>query len=145
MVPQHYNPFNPMKAYFLTLCLFSRPLHPPPPHPLENQSPPLYLSRLLRLHTDKKRNQIFLIYKEIQKGSIAKSYIYDYRPSYTCMWLNICAIPHILGSSSSYMTTYMQLIPPHLNFLIYEENFDFFFISAYVHSHIRPFYTHISP
>ncbi len=27
------------------------------------------------LHTDKKENQIFLIYKEIQNGAVAKSYI----------------------------------------------------------------------
>ncbi len=26
-------------------------------------------------HTDKKENEIFLIYKEIQKGSVAKSYM----------------------------------------------------------------------
>jgi hypothetical protein len=39
---------------------------------------------------------------------------------------NICAFPHILGSPSSCMT----LRPIHLNFLIYEENFVFFFISA---------------
>ncbi len=31
------------------------------------------LSRNL-LYTDKKENQIFLIYKEIQKGAVAKSY-----------------------------------------------------------------------
>jgi hypothetical protein len=31
-----------------------------------------------RLYTDKKENEIFLIYKEIQKGSVAKSYtVYD--------------------------------------------------------------------
>jgi hypothetical protein len=28
-----------------------------------------------RSHTDKKENQIFLIYKEIQNGAVAKSYI----------------------------------------------------------------------
>jgi hypothetical protein len=28
------------------------------------------------LYTDKKENQIFLIYKEIQNGAVAKSYIY---------------------------------------------------------------------
>ncbi len=28
-----------------------------------------------RLHTDKKENKIFLIYKEIQKGAVAKSYM----------------------------------------------------------------------
>jgi hypothetical protein len=28
-----------------------------------------------RLHTDKKENQIFLIYKEIRSGAVAKSYM----------------------------------------------------------------------
>ncbi len=30
---------------------------------------------LLYTHTDKKENQIFLIYKEIQGGAVAKSYM----------------------------------------------------------------------
>jgi hypothetical protein len=29
----------------------------------------------IRRHTDKKENQIFLIYKEIQNGAVAKSYM----------------------------------------------------------------------
>jgi hypothetical protein len=39
-------------------------------------------------HTDKKENQIFLIYKEIQNGAVAKSYmrkgflIYEEMPKY---------------------------------------------------------------
>jgi hypothetical protein len=50
---------------------------------------------LMRGHyTDKKENQIFLIYKEIQNGAVAES--------------SICAFPHILGSPSSYMT--LQLL-----------------------------------
>jgi hypothetical protein len=39
---------------------------------------------------------------------------------------NIYAFPHILGSPSSYMT--LQLL--HSDFLIYEENLIFFFISV---------------
>jgi hypothetical protein len=70
------------------------------------------------LSTDKKENQIFLIYKEIQKGSVAKSY---------SIWLNICSFPHILVSPSSYMT--LQPIPPELP-NIHEENFFFFFINV---------------
>jgi hypothetical protein len=35
----------------------------------------LVLSYLIPSHTDKKENKIFLIYKEIQKGSGAKSYM----------------------------------------------------------------------
>jgi hypothetical protein len=33
-------------------------------------------------HTDKKENQIFLIYREIQSGAVAKSYIRKYFPIY---------------------------------------------------------------
>ncbi len=80
-------------------------------------------------YTDKKENQIFLIYKDIQSGPVAKSYmrmgflIYEemrkYFPIYdeavSHIWLCNCSI---------------------LNFLIYEENFIFFFVS--VHSiHLR--------
>jgi hypothetical protein len=32
-------------------------------------------SRPKAIHTDKKENKIFLIYKEIQKGAVAKSYM----------------------------------------------------------------------
>jgi hypothetical protein len=41
---------------------------------------------------DKKENQIFLIYKEIQNGAVAKSYV-----TYGLLniWGNICAFPHI--------------------------------------------------
>jgi hypothetical protein len=31
----------------------------------------------LHCYTDKNDNQIFLIYKEIQRGAVAKSYIYE--------------------------------------------------------------------
>jgi hypothetical protein len=43
---------------------------------------------LLQYHTDKKENQIFLIYEEIQSGTVAKSYkrkgflIYEEMPVY---------------------------------------------------------------
>ncbi len=55
-------------------------------------------------HTDKKENQIFLIYQEIQNNrAVAKSYMtIGQRPAH--IWGNICAFPHILGSPSSYMT-----------------------------------------
>jgi hypothetical protein len=29
------------------------------------------------MHTDKKDNNIFLIYKEVQTGAVAKPYMYD--------------------------------------------------------------------
>jgi hypothetical protein len=36
------------------------------------------ISRVLkRIYTDKKENEIFLIYKEIQMGAVAKSYMYE--------------------------------------------------------------------
>jgi hypothetical protein len=54
--------------------------------------------------TDKKENQIFLIYKEIQSGAVAKSYM----TNGLLIWGNICAFPHILGSPSSSMT--LQLL-----------------------------------
>jgi hypothetical protein len=53
--------------------------------------------------TDKKENQIFLIYKEIQSGAVAKSYMTNDLLIYG---ENICAFPHILGSPSSYMTSH---------------------------------------
>ncbi len=74
-------------------------------------------------YTDIKENQIFLIYKEIQSGAVANSYmrtgflIYEemrkYFPIYeeadSHVWLCNCSI---------------------LNFLIYEENLIFLFISV---------------
>ncbi len=66
----------------------------------------------LRTFTDKKENQIFLIYKEIRNGAVAKSYmsncllIYDYSK-----YLRISS--YILGSSSSYMTLQLLLSEFH--------------------------------
>jgi hypothetical protein len=59
-----------------------------------------------RVRTDKKENQIFLIYREIQSGAVAKSYMTNGLLIY--------------GEIFSHFLT--------LNFLIYEDNF--FFISA---------------
>jgi hypothetical protein len=47
--------------------------------------------------TDKKENQTFLIFKEIQNGAVAKSYMTNGHLIYS-IWGNICAFPHILGS-----------------------------------------------
>ncbi len=74
-------------------------------------------------YTDKKENQNFLTYKEIQSGAVAKSYmrkgflIYEemrkyfpiYEEAVSHIWLCNCSI---------------------LKFLIYEENLIFFFISV---------------
>ncbi len=71
----------------------------------------------LCLYTDKKENQIFLIFKEIQNGAVAKSYM-------TNGWGNICAFPHTLGSPASYMT--LQLL--HSEFPYYMRKKLIFFI-----------------
>jgi hypothetical protein len=73
-------------------------------------------------YTDKK-NQIFLIYKEIQSGAVAKSYmrkgflIYEEMRKYFPIYEE--AVRHIRLCNCSI-----------LNFLIYEENLIFFFISV---------------
>jgi hypothetical protein len=74
--------------------------------------------RSLDYYTNKKENIIFLIYKEIQMGSGAKSFM---RKGFL-----------VYEEISKYFTIYgeavLHPIPP--NFLIYEENFIFFFISV---------------
>jgi hypothetical protein len=74
-------------------------------------------------YTDKKENKIFLIYREIQSGAVAKSYmrkgflIYEEMRKYFHIYEQV--VSHIwLGNCST------------LNFLIYEENLIFFFISV---------------
>ncbi len=75
-------------------------------------------------YTDKKDNQIFLIYKEIQSGAVAKSYmkkgflIYEEMRTYFPIYEE--AVSHIWLCNCSI-----------LNFLIYEENLIFLFISVY--------------
>ncbi len=75
------------------------------------------------LHTEKKENKIFLIYKEIQSGAVAKSYmrkgflIYEEMRKYFLIYEE--AVSHIWLCNCSV-----------LNFLTYEENFIFFFIRA---------------
>jgi hypothetical protein len=41
------------------------------------------------LYTDKKENQIFLIFNEIQKGAVAKSYMTNGASSYLVKYLRI--------------------------------------------------------
>jgi hypothetical protein len=60
-------------------------------------------------------------------GAVAKSYMTNGLLS-PHIWLNICAFSHIVGSPSSFMTMQPR---SHLNFLFYEENFFFFFISVW--------------
>ena len=61
---------------------------------------------MINLYTDKKENQIFLIYEEIQNGVVAKSY----RTNGLLIHGEIFAqfLIYILGSPSSYMT--LQLL-----------------------------------
>ncbi len=72
--------------------------------------------------TDKKENQIFLIYKEIQMGLGAKSnmrkvfLLYDEMRKFFPIYVEV--VSHM---------TYVTLHPIPLNFLIYEENFLFSF------------------
>jgi hypothetical protein len=87
--------------------------------------------------TDEKENQIFLIYKEIQKGLVAKSYmtngllifgyifarylIYDFAPD--PIWISIYM------RKISFFFHLWLCNRSHLNFHIYEKNLIFLFIS----------------
>jgi hypothetical protein len=68
-----------------------------------------------KAYTDKKENQIFLIYKEIQSGAVAKSY------------MRKCAI--ISPYMRRPLVIYDFATAP-LNFLIYKKNLIIFFISV---------------
>ncbi len=74
-------------------------------------------------HTDKKENQIFLIYKEIQNGAVAKSY----RTNSLLIWWNICAFPHKLGALPHIWLCNCST----LNFLIYMRKILFNFLSVH--------------
>jgi hypothetical protein len=73
-------------------------------------------------HTDKKEKKIFLIYKEIQGGTVAKSYM---RKGFL-IYEEMRNISPYMKCRLSYMT--LQLL--HSDSLIYEENLIFFFVSA---------------
>jgi hypothetical protein len=60
----------------------------------------------------KKEKKVFLTYREIQMGSVSKSYMTNDLLIYG---ENICAFPHILGSPSSYMT--MHPIPSEFPYI----------------------------
>ncbi len=72
--------------------------------------------------TDKIEYQIFLIYKEIQKGSL-QSHIWLTTSSYIIN--HICVFPHKLGSPSSYMT--LQLLPSEFPLYMRKISFSFFY------------------
>jgi hypothetical protein len=73
--------------------------------------------------TDKKENLLFLIYKEIPGGAVAKSYmrkgflIYEEMRKYYPIYEKAVSLIRLCNRSI-------------LNILIYEENFNFFFISV---------------
>ncbi len=73
-------------------------------------------------YTDKKEKKIFLVYKEIQNGAVAKSYTQLTASSYM---ENICTFPHKLGSPSSYMTLQLR----HSEFLYIWGKLDFLWFS----------------
>ncbi len=54
------------------------------------------------------KNQTFLLYKEIQSGAVAKSYMTNGLLIYGEIFTQFFLFPHILGSPSSYMT--LQLL-----------------------------------
>jgi hypothetical protein len=80
---------------------------------------PIQKFLLIALNTDKKKKIYFLIYKEIQKRPDAKAYMTN---GLLNIWLNICSVPHLLSPSS-----YMNLLPIHSEFLIYEDIFFLFY------------------
>ncbi len=78
---------------------------------------------MFKLNTDKKENQIFLMYKEIQSGAVVKPYmrkgflVYEEMRKYF----------HIYEEAVSHIWLWNC---PILNSLIYEGNLIFFFISV---------------
>jgi hypothetical protein len=84
-------------------------------------------SNLIKLyflnHTDKKENKVFLIYKEVQKGAVAKSYTTNGLLIYDEIFVHfLIRKPILLG----FLT--LQLLP-------YEENSILFLIIALEHLH----------
>jgi hypothetical protein len=83
----------------------------------------MIFTKLTYNHTDKIENQIFLLYKEIQSGAVAKSYmrkgflIYEEMRKYFPIYEE--AVSHIILCNCS-----------TLNFPIHEENLILFFIGA---------------
>ncbi len=71
-------------------------------------------------YTDKKENQIFLKYKEIQNGAVVTSYMINGLLIYEEIFVHFL----IIGSPYSFM-----------NFLIYEENFIFYQCTLQFHTY----------
>ncbi len=75
---------------------------------------------MVHKYTDKKENKIFLVYKEIKRDQGAKSYMTNGLTSYIGKNFRISSCIR-----KSYLIFFCTR--SHLNFLIYEENFVFFF------------------
>jgi hypothetical protein len=65
------------------------------------------------LHTDKKENLIFLIYKEIQNGAVAMSYMTN--DLLICGEMFALFLIYVLGNPSSYMT--LQLLHSEIPYI----------------------------
>jgi hypothetical protein len=82
-----------------------------------------------RRYTDKKENQIFLIYKEIQSGAVAKSYI---RKGFLIYEKKRKYFP-IYEEAFNHIGMTLQLL--NSDFLIYKENLIFFLCQCtYIHN-----------
>jgi hypothetical protein len=71
-----------------------------------------HVCQLIR-YTDKKEKKIFLIYKEIQYGAVAKSYMTNGLLIYGEIFEHF--LIYVLGNPSSYMT--LQLIHPEFPYI----------------------------
>ncbi len=107
---------------------------PPPPSPRggfilskrfqRSSSCPTFILEFRNSYTDKKEKKFFLIYKEIQSGAVAKSYMRKGFLIYMRKYANIS--PYMRKAASHIWLCNCST----LNYLIYEENLLFFFISV---------------
>ncbi len=91
-----------------SLCSFDTSLPPSPPP-----------------YTDKKENTIFLIYKEIQNGTVAKSYMTITASLYMRKYLRISSYIR-----KPFLILYMTLQLPHSEFPFIWGQFDFLFLTV---------------
>ncbi len=71
----------------------------------------------------KKKIKIFLIYKEIQNGAVAKSYMTN---GLLINWLNICTFPQILQEALHHMYMTLQLLHSEFPYKCGQFSFSFF-------------------
>ncbi len=82
---------------------------------------------------------MFLIYKEIQNGAVAKSSTVYLTASSYCIWGNNCAFLHIKGSPSSYITLQLH----HSEFPDIWRKFVFFYQCTCKFGNVLPFLSHL--